>query len=489
MKRFYTIIFCAVSLLSSVTTTAQDRDFKKEYEKFRDSAKNKYSDFRDKANAEYAEFMRRAWEMYRPLPALPVPPSPDPVAPPVIDPIKEPRNEPVPFEEIIPLPQPVPPPQPVYPIPLPPAPIEEQFSFLFYNTGCTVRLQFGSQIRLPDLSEETVSSAWETLSGSRYNNVITDCLDLRRRLNLCDWAYIQLVKEMSEKYYETPDSNEAALFQMYILTQSGYKVRMARTDNRLTLLIPSLNTIYEYTYLNVDGIRYYVMDKSLSNNTFYVFDCEFPGERFISLQLGQPALSVAETEGKEFVSSRYPDIKVTVKTNRNLIDFFNSYPISSEWNLYSEASISSTLKDSLYPVLRQTVSGKSETEAANRLINFVQTAFEYQKDDAQFGYERPLFADETFYYAASDCEDRSILYSILVRELLGLETVLLYYPGHLATAVCFNENVEGDYLIIDDRKFTVCDPTYIGANIGHAMEEYKTVKATVVKIASPHSFP
>jgi hypothetical protein len=60
--------------------------------------------------------------------------------------------------------------------------------------------------------------------------------------------------------------------------------------------------------------------------------------------------------------------------------------------------------------------------------------------------------------------------------------LLLHYPGHLATAVRFNGAVQGDYLMIDGKKFLVCDPTYIGAPIGMAMDGYKQVQAKVVRI-------
>jgi queuine/archaeosine tRNA-ribosyltransferase len=53
---------------------------------------------------------------------------------------------------------------------------------------------------------------------------------------------------------------------------------------------------------------------------------------------------------------------------------------------------------------------------------------------------------------------------------------------HLATAVRFTENISGDYLMIDGKKFLVCDPTYIGADIGMAMDDCKHVQAIVVKI-------
>ena len=119
-------------------------------------------------------------------------------------------------------------------------------------------------------------------------------------------------------------------------------------------------------------------------------------------------------------------------------------------------------------------------EAANMLIDFVQTAFAYQTDGEQFGYEKPFFVDELFYYPYCDCEDRSILYSRLVRSLLNLDVVLLDYPNHIATAVCFTEQVEGDYILVNGKKYVICDPTYIGASIGMAMPQFKSVAAKVL---------
>lgn len=113
-------------------------------------------------------------------------------------------------------------------------------------------------------------------------------------------------------------------------------------------------------------------------------------------------------------------------------------------------------------------------------MNFVQTSFDYATDPEQFGAERPLFGDESFYYPYNDCEDRSILYSILVKDLLGLDVVLLEFPGHLATAVHFTKPVSGDYLDIDGDAYTVCDPTYIGAPVGLMMPECRTQELKVV---------
>ena len=148
---------------------------------------------------------------------------------------------------------------------------------------------------------------------------------------------------------------------------------------------------------------------------------------------------------------------------------------------YVNAKVNPAVAGRLLSALAPIVEGKSETEAANLLINFVQTGFKYATDQEQFGYEKPFFVEELFYYPYCDCEDRSVLYSYLVRNLLKLDVVLLDYPNHIATAVCFNENVSGDFVTVEGKKYIVCDPTYIGASIGKAMPQFKRVAAKVLK--------
>ena len=69
-----------------------------------------------------------------------------------------------------------------------------------------------------------------------------------------------------------------------------------------------------------------------------------------------------------------------------------------------------------------------------------------------------------------------------IRKLVGLEVVGLDYPGHVATGVRFNDNLPGDYVVNNNVKYMVCDPTYINATLGMAMPQYKKTKPEVVKI-------
>ena len=58
--------------------------------------------------------------------------------------------------------------------------------------------------------------------------------------------------------------------------------------------------------------------------------------------------------------------------------------------------------------------------------------------------------------------------------------VLVYYPEHMYTAVCFDEDVPGDYIMVEGRKFTVADPTYYNADVGKTMSRMDNSKAKVI---------
>ena len=114
-------------------------------------------------------------------------------------------------------------------------------------------------------------------------------------------------------------------------------------------------------------------------------------------------------------------------------------------------------------------------------FRFVQTAFDYKTDDQQFGKEKYLMMEETLHYPSSDCEDRSIMFSYLVKTLLKLDVVGLDYPGHIATAVKFNSDLTGDRVTHNGKVYVICDPTYINADAGMEMPQFKNVEPKIIQ--------
>ena len=447
------------------------------YDKFRDNADKQYEDFYNRANAQYADFIKQAWVEFKVEPQIP-----EPKPNPPVQPVFNPKDKVVPQTKVptisIPPHVTAPQAQPVKPIPTKIIPAQK-ISVDFFGAECTLRADKSAlAMELEDDSENSVSKGWSMLSDGRTNALINDCLDLREQLNLCDWAYYELLQQVAGDIYGNKTSREAIVLQAYIMTQSGYQVRFGRTKDGLLLLMSTNATVYATPYVLIDGSKYYALGSVAES--IYICNFKFPGESVLSLKMNSlPTLPIDTIRGRELHSPKMNEAKITINHNRNLINFLDSYPRCSIEN-FVNASLDSLAKQSLYPTLRNLIADKTEEVAANILIDFVQRAFQYKVDDEQFGEERTLFANETLYYPYSDCEDRSLLYATLVRDLLGLDVVLLDYPEHIATAVKFNQDIDGDYMLINDEKYLICDPTYIGATIGICMPKYQEIGAQII---------
>lgn len=465
------------------------------YRDFRRQRQQAYDDFRARRNAEYASYMERRWTAYRTMAGIEEPAQPKPVPVPVDDAI---RNAPPVEHEIevatvetpvvAPIPAPVPnslPRSAPAPVPKPNRPTESdrrKFAFSFYGTPC--RLGFTDEMRFPlgGLSEQHVAKAWNTLSDGRCESLVTELQQLRDEMRLGDWGFLKLVVTACEAFYGSSATDEAVVLELYLLTQSDLKVRVAYSEANLLLLFCPEETLYALTFFEIGGEKFYVADKNRVKGGYRVFDQAYPGERSLSMRMADlPKLSDRSSAPHTIVSQRYPEATATVSINRNLLDFMTDYP-SCRWDMYAAAGVSESLKAQLYPSLERAMAGRDEKGSVDLLLDFIQTGLAYKTDPEQFGQGRSLFADESCFYPYCDCEDRAILLAALVHDLLGLEVVLLNYPEHVSTAVCFRETVEGDYLNYRGKRYVCCDPSYVGACAGRSMPDYKNVSPTIIPI-------
>ena len=518
MRKFILFAICACFLISPVYSeslqeykakqTKKLEEFKKEqakkkknyeqdqlqkYKKYKKNKTKKQKEFdayRRAANEKFADRMKKHWKEYAKKAALPVPKSKKPPKPDIKKDNKQAPAVRLNYDKIVnsekyDAPEPIAPID-VMPPEKMPADYDKQYKFIYHGATGKVRFFDSMRFSLSDVSEASVAAIWKKMASEDFDLMLSDCFDLKKNLRLGDWGYIDILRVMSE-HFLGEKSNEAVLLQMYVLVQSGYKVRIAKTCDRLILLVPFRTDLYSYDYFVFDdNMKYYILDKDVRNQncSYDIYEESFPREKAASLEIsGPPRLGKERGTDRIFQSVMYENAMAEVLTNKNLIDFYSGYPMSGNWDNYVHASLSDEIKNTLYPALKAQISGKTKLEAANILLNFAQTAFQYMTDQEQFGYERPFFGDEIFYYPYSDCEDRSILFAILVRELLGLDVVLLHYPEHLATAVNFgDEDVYGSYFNVDGKKYIVSDPTYIGAPVGECMERFQNTNAEIIRL-------
>jgi len=494
-KSFVIFIF----ILFPIFASAQVDEFQKAYEEFNKQAKKEYFDFREQANKQYADFVRKAWENHKTLPAVPTPIEKN--TPPVVikdeDKKRPIEDTPIIIDEEITIPAPTPQPKPISPIKEKEGD-NDRHQFVLYGTNMSVRLTPSQKIRLSNLDINEIAKAWEILSSDNYNNVIRDCLELRIKHQLCDWAYLRMLDELSSSFLGK-ETNEAELFKAYLYCQSGYQMRLAIANNHLYMLYASQHFMYEKPCLKIDNTFYYA--DNCDAEQIQTCEAAFPHEQALSLFIQtEQKLEPIKTKDRTLRSNDVDWLTVTVSEDENVIKFCNEYPTScigenfmTRWAMYADMPINDRTKELLYPqfltffnALKSSFQAKG-TDMSNLapacvdlICHWIQTAFVYEYDDKVWGRDRAFFADETLYYPYCDCEDRSILLTRMVRDLLGLKCALVYYPGHLATAIALGENIKGDFIRINGAKYLICDPTYIGAPIGMTMPGMDNQGAKVI---------
>lgn len=462
-----------------------------EFSSFAKKANEDFEAFRRKVNKEYSDMVERAWRemeavqgVRRPADDKPVPPRTHPGggAQPVED-------EEKPYDDVVVVAPPQPQPEPIVPIEGDRSSAGETISVEYLGNGIRVRASRGGAVHLGSTAPKALAKAWEAMADGRFDNMAVDCLSARTELRLCDWAYLGLLGAVAREYTGA-DGNEATLLTAFLFCQSGYKMRLAVAGDKLVLLFACDRSIYEMPCFRINGELFYVYGNVGVSTVANVCEASFPEERPLSLAIGRlPLFGGAATDVRRVQSVRYPEMASGVRTNKILVDFFASYPESwdgndqkTRWALYANTPLSPEAQTSLYRDFRAKLQGLGQYEAVSRLLNWVQTGFVYEYDDKVWGGDRAFFPDETLFYPYCDCEDRAILFTRMVRDLLGLKCLLVYYPGHLASAVKFTEEVKGDYVVFDGSRYTICDPTYINAPVGDTMPDMDNATATLIAL-------
>ena len=483
------------ALLLSTQASASDQS---EYQQWLQQTRSDFQSYLDENDKAFISFLQQKWTTVDVSPAEQRDPKPKPEQPPQAPkpapkpaPQPEPQTKPPvsqPETPVVKIPDEVKP-KPVTPPvaderpqvkPKPPVVSKPQgpvVNFDFYGYALSVpydrKMKVGFNSR-PD--SKAIAAYWKKIASAPHQQTVDYLKRTAAELQLNDWGTAQLFGAFAANLQRGEASR--SLMTWFLLVKAGYDARVAY-NSRIFLLLTSDQQIFGVTFFRLDNKRYYAVQlngQQLKPGKVYTYEGQHEsGAR--PLDFSDPVRFAAK--GKEedrelqfsYQGKRY-DINVAYPSR--YVDYFSSYPQLSLPN-YFKAGLPPVTAQSLLQQLKPVVQGQSETEAVNRLLRFVQTAFGYETDEDQFHEENYLFPLETLHYRNSDCEDRAALFAWLTESLLGLDVVILSYPGHVATAVAFHGKVQGDTWQFGGKSYVVADPTYINADIGMTIPRYAGV--------------
>ena len=362
------LIGCILAFVGcAMLSVSYAQDIEKDFAEFEKRQLAEFEQFKNKADQDFETFLRETWEKFEAFKPLEVPLRPEPPQPVEFDPTS-PKTEPVAvpvggksFPEMKYTP---------VEIDLPEVSPDENINRVavsFYGTQFKVAVASVADLRLEGTTEANVADAWKYLCGREYEQLLHDCLSIKKQYNLNDWAYLLLAKAIGVHLYGGANDSRITFLQMFLLSKSGYKVRLAKIDDELRLLVATADDIYGVPYLTMNGVRYYVFEpREGSSMSIYTYRHDFAdAKNLIRLGMVKAPRLVGKNVDCTFTAEGV-NWNIHVSVSQNLLDFYHDYPQCAV-AIHYHTPMSEALREDLYTQMKSVIVGKKQTEAAARI--------------------------------------------------------------------------------------------------------------------------
>lgn len=530
MKRYFFAIIIAVA--GSMPATAQTGN--ESFDEFRRSINKDFQSFRKKVLDDYADFLDGVWKEYNAFKANErdtVPkPTTQPVAPgatpkkptpksvpsptpqqakqetpqrggdqdlskydiPQIDfsdlgkPKKEESKEEEPKKEEPKKEEPKETPKPegpkeeeiiTSPVPQPTIPTVVNKKFMYHSVEVEVS-PITWDVLPAGASPKDFAKLWKKFASLKIEkSVLPSIVKVANDCKFNDWLLCECIRSYVDNEMASMKAGQRIALTHYLLAHAGFDVRIGLTNAQEPLLLIALQQdIYARSFTTLNNTKYYIFFDNLMERDekapLQFFTCEIPANVDCGKRLD---LLIQEEPNIPYKAHAYnfshDGMHIEGEVNANLMPLLYHYP-QMEMAYFAQSVVSARTQESIARQIAAQLESLPEREAVDKLLQFVQSAFDYATDGEQHGFEKPYFFEEVLYYPQCDCEDRSMFYSYLLKMVLGVENHLIGFPGHESVSVNLGTTISGHGYKHENKHFYISDPTYIGASTGMCMPNY-----------------
>ncbi|MFV0419388.1 MAG: hypothetical protein ACK5KT_11740 [Dysgonomonas sp.] len=368
----------------------------------------------------------------------------------------------------------------------------------FFEKELSLNVDSDTRFSLSSISEFQVSWAWKKLTATSFSTIIEGTDKLRKELLLNDWGVYMLISQLADQIFAEKQTDEKKVFMAFMLTHAGYNVKLARSgrgtgnEARLHLLIPFKTKVNQWE-TTIDNKVYYTWtgkEKEKLNATYTSTDDIYSYRKNLKLAKADLNLTIKDVPSIGTVTmqktieskSKYLQ-EVKIAWRSSLTNFYDTYP-STVLPIYANTPLSVATRKSLQLSFDTAINSMSERELVEQLLFWFYHAFQYKLDEE----ERPLFSEQTVKSLYNDCEDRAVFFARILKEIVGVDVVLVVYEGekgkisHVATGVHFGEKLNGVSTPHNGKEYMICDPSDKRCVIGSTLDEYRNSKNKIIEL-------
>jgi hypothetical protein len=295
------------------------------------------------------------------------------------------------------------------------------------------------------------------------------------QFNMDDVAYLMMLNKVTDAVFKNEDASFKTLYKYGILKQKGFDVVLGYGEHSLTLYGTTDFNVENALFIQKGNHIYY--DLSFNQNSIPETEREYvpqvtttSGSKIFHLNTFTPpsfkAKHVKKSYPFEYDGYMY---FLRCEMNQSLVEYYRDLPDICINSVYLNYGLSDQAKKTLVKSLRDATVNMNTEKAVDFLLKFTQYTFTYKKDVV----EKFAFPEEVLANEVADCEDKSILFAYLSKEVLGIHSIALFYKNeeHINVAV---ENWKKDdhskgSFTYNHHNYIVCEPSGNGLNPGESI--------------------
>ncbi len=345
---------------------------------------------------------------------------------------------------------------------------DRRLCFEFYEGTFNSQISTSLLVDVPQqLTQQTVKSFYADLNGGNYRPLVDSLLSFKKRYQLNDWLYYQLIRKTAQQLSPKADNySRYTLYKWFLLTKSGYDARLALTRDKVIFYVYNREDVEDLPFFMIEGNKYVCLNwhdyarVNLNDDPPIPVNIAIPeADNAFSYKIDKmPDLRPAEYFDKELqFTYKHKVYYFNIKLSKEVDAIFTNYPVV-DFSSYFNIPLSKETYGSLIPTLKENTKKMSQKKGIDYLMRFTRYAFLYEKDEDNFGREKRLAPEETLFAKYSDCDDRAALFFYLVKEVYNLPMIALLYPTHITIGVQFDKPV-GTSVMYKGVAYSICEPT------------------------------
>lgn len=348
---------------------------------------------------------------------------------------------------------------------------EATVKFSFYTND--VELAYSERLMIAHrAAKHSANSAefYQKMDVPGNQPFLDSLLAVKSRLKLNDWLFYKLIEQAGKAIYPDKSKDYRALFCWYVLQKCGYDAILAYGRD-IFIYAHAPEKLYGVMYVVAFKKRYVCIShwvKGAGQITKLDGYCEqkySKGKAFDFALKEVPVLAGSKlaTRKVSFYSSIAAErFEVAYSVNETYLALLKEYPLVS-FQRRMDIPVSDALRNSLLPQLRKIIAGRDTVSALRMLLSFSRSVGDYKVDEESYGEEIWFTAEEALNYHYLDCEDYSAVLYFLNKELLGLASIIIYYPDlpHVNLGMRVNREF-ANTLKYKGVPYVVCEPTGTG---------------------------